>query len=103
MFIFCVGCKYSPHPPLGFRAIRPESGRESNILLARATPTYLQKSAQAHESKGVDFRSCARERTKSAEVTGNAMVIFCGASKSPETREKARVGVLVRKKECARY
>ena len=29
-------------------------------------PTYLQKSAHAHESKGVDFRSCAKGRTKSA-------------------------------------
>jgi hypothetical protein len=50
---------------------------EGNIKLARATPTFSRKSAGMHEKKGVDFRSWAKERTKSVEVAGNMGVTFC--------------------------
>jgi hypothetical protein len=50
---------------------------ERNIKLVRATPTFSRKSAHAIENTGVDFLSCAKERAKSVEVTGNTEVTFC--------------------------
>jgi hypothetical protein len=42
----------------------------------RRYPPLRKKSAHAHENKRVSFRSLAKERAKSAEVFGNATVIF---------------------------
>jgi hypothetical protein len=47
----------------------------------RRHPHFSQKSPHAAESKGVEFRSLAKERTKSSEVIGNAGVTFLSCAK----------------------